>query len=590
MYFHTAFTAALLLGTAAARRMYVTDIGHQDASVTLGDRLAVLACQGLMNRNNGSTGEEETAVFTIKESWDLLWLETAQEQDPGWELLTIPSSEFLSEVCAQQNFPKLLYSKELHHEIIPQLITIAGVLDAVPLDVGTAMDQIPAWIDHEVAFDAAATFPQVSELLATEYVFDTYGHLTTGVAMMNPGWRQPDDMHPIDHELVADPRIGLADYIIKERVFNFFLYTGCVPLTEEHALMRRMMTDPSMSWKKPVEVYGYNDAVHFFGSIFEAETNCIAEHNMGQVASSDINNFSFFNRRPSITSPAELEGYLGALLQTRQDIADGKLVYDPTTTYMTLIIGDGDNIHFMKTGRRGWMEERVQHCQETETGRCSFPLAFSMSPHLVHLAPDWLHWYYERVNATGQDVMVLPPSGHLYAYPGMMDDTTQTSFMESTNRDCELLSARGTVHWEWFYGWQTVFNTYFPKYVGNSSCITSFFATNVPYNFPTNVIWDDHYRALDGEIFVFKPREWRGTNADGAPPFSGQNYLTEEEMAAEISGYKPGSVSHLYLTSDGGMNLPTIYTMVGLLEDHVKIVNHEELTEMARQRTASLNT
>ena len=67
-----------------------------------------------------------------------------------------------------------------------------------------------------------------------------------------------------------------------------------------------MMTDPTMSWKKPVEVFGYNDAVHFFGrcvfalplsmfflhhspfyifcSIFEAETNCIAEHNMGQVA------------------------------------------------------------------------------------------------------------------------------------------------------------------------------------------------------------------------------------------------------------------------------------------------------------------
>ena len=28
---------------------------------------------------------------------------------------------------------------------------------------------------------------------------------------------------------------------------------------------------------------GYNNAVHFFGSVFEAETNCIAEHNMGQV-------------------------------------------------------------------------------------------------------------------------------------------------------------------------------------------------------------------------------------------------------------------------------------------------------------------
>merc|ERR1712223_1643866 len=100
----------------------------------------------------------------------------------------------------------------------------------------------------------------------------------------------------------------------------------------------------------------------------------------------------------------------------------------------------------------------------------------------------------------------------------------------------------------------------------------------------------DQYIALNEEIFVFKPREWRGTNADGAPPFSEGNYLTEAEMAAEINGYDPGTVAHLYLTSDGGMNLPTLSKMVGMLDsDRVKVVNHEELTEMARQRTAFLN-
>ena len=72
-----------------------------------------------------------------------------------------------------------------------------------------------------------------------------------------------------------------------------------------------------MSWKKPVEVMGYNNAVHFFGSVFEAETNCISAHNMGQVnsviivihplihiqvASAGVNNFSFFSRKAAITS------------------------------------------------------------------------------------------------------------------------------------------------------------------------------------------------------------------------------------------------------------------------------------------------
>ena len=98
--------------------------------------------------------------------------------------------------------------------------------------------------------------------------------------------------------------------------------------------------------------------------------------------------------------------------------------------------------------------------------------------------------------------------------------------------------------------------------------------------------------------------------------YTGHNYLTEEEMAAEINNYPAGTVrnlylyhlfrlspvtkplhlhlhplqvSHLYLTSDGGMNLETVYRMVALLDPHVKVVNHEELVEMARQREASRN-
>ena len=146
------------------------------------------------------------------------------------------------------------------------------------------------------------------------------------------------------------------------------------------------------------------------------------------------------------------------------------------------------------------------------------------------------------------------------------------------------------MHWEWFYGWHATFAHYFPKYLlEEDPCINSFFATNVPYNFPTDVLWEDHYISLERKVFVFKPREWRGTNPDGAPPFSGANYLSEQEMAEEINSYSPGSVAHLYLTSDGGMNLSTLYTMIGLLAPHVKVVNHEELTEMARQRSEMLD-
>ena len=85
-----------------------------------------------------------------------------------------------------------------------------------------------------------------------------------------------------------------------------------------------------------------------------------------------------WNRQASIESGAELADYLaGSLLVTRQDIAAGRLVYDPTVTYMSLIVGDGDNIAFMKGGRRGWMEERVSYCQSQ--GECSAVVKITMT-------------------------------------------------------------------------------------------------------------------------------------------------------------------------------------------------------------------
>ena len=54
-------------------------------------------------------------------------------------------------------------------------------------------------------------------------------------------------------------------------------------------MMMTMMSDETTSWSKPIAIYGYNDAVDLFGGkVFEAETNCIPEHNMGQVRQSGL--------------------------------------------------------------------------------------------------------------------------------------------------------------------------------------------------------------------------------------------------------------------------------------------------------------
>ena len=73
-------TVLFLASLVHTKTLYVIDIGHETEGVTLGEKLAVLACQGLMNRQNGSEGEE-VAVYTIKGGWDQQWLETTLEQD-----------------------------------------------------------------------------------------------------------------------------------------------------------------------------------------------------------------------------------------------------------------------------------------------------------------------------------------------------------------------------------------------------------------------------------------------------------------------------------------------------------------------------
>jgi len=43
-------------------------------------------------------------------------------------------------------------------------------------------------------------------------------------------------------------------------------------------------------------------------------------------------------------------------------------------------------------------------------------------------------------------------------------------------------------------------------------------------------------------------------------------------LAAQLNGYKPGSVIPIYITSDGGANLDDVYQLVAKLGEHVEVV------------------
>ena len=87
-----------------------------------------------------------------------------------------------------------------------------------------------------------------------------------------------------------------------------------------------------------------------------------------------------------------------------------------------------------------------------QAGTC-FPLEWTVSPHTFYAAPDMFRWFLNQSSSTGSDWLILPPSGHLYAYPAMLADADQEAFVGQTERDCELLNTSGTVSIdkpEWF--------------------------------------------------------------------------------------------------------------------------------------------
>ena len=107
--------------------------------------------------------------------------------------------------------------------------------------------------------------------------------------------------HPFNPLLDGTANMGLTDFIVKERLFNFYLVQGCIPGTDEYALQSEMAS--SGVWPTPITVYGYDNTFPIAGDLFEAETDCNREHNMGQVASSGVNNLAYFSRKPSISTP-----------------------------------------------------------------------------------------------------------------------------------------------------------------------------------------------------------------------------------------------------------------------------------------------
>ncbi len=523
-----------------------------DASEAAALQLAVQACAGLYNRRLGGS------VYIQMDDNDAAWLDELDLQPSE----TVNASDFLATCLGE--FPSCVrYSYTEQQELLPSILTVAASLEAVPLDTELNV------VCENPSFDATLEFEtRNTPFLATQYVFENYIEQTTGLAMLNPGYdTNADDVS--DPPLIRDMPPALIDFVFAKKLFVHFLVNSCQESNPDRQLLQDIVN--AGPWQTPIGVFGYNNSWMVMGGyLYEAHTRCLDSRNMGAIPS-QTNNLSFFStRRAPIKSADELEHN-----------PPEEIEYDSSKTYVAFVIGDGDNIRFIMSTRNVWLRQRLADCKQADNS-CE-PISWSISPHLAYLAPDVLEWYYATTRQTGKDYFILPPSGHLYAYPSSLNVQDQSRFAQATEQDARVLGVAGVVHWDWAGTWEDAEEIFLPKYAKNDGAIKGVFPVNVPYLFPTFPWWpdEDFYKVLKGkdggQTVVFRPREWRGIDNDDDPFFQ-----SPQKMAEELGNYPKGTVSWVYMTSDGGLSLENSFMeMVKLLPEHVTLVSADTASRLA---------
>lgn len=525
------------------------------ADVSAPLQLAVQACAGLKNRALGGS------VYVQMDADDAKWLD---------ELELVPSevvdaSAFVQRCVAA--FPACVrYSYAEQQALLPNILTVAAVVGALPMDVDLDVTC------STVAFDATQEFAtRDTPADATRYVFERFGTQTTGLAMLNPGYdTNPESLEnpPLNRDMPST----MVDFVFSQKLFVVFLINGCVDPDPEHEVLSDIVNESG--WPTPVGVYGYNNSWNIGGYLYEAQTLCLESRNMGAIAT-ETGNLSFFStRRAPIESPGELKA------NPPEDVT-----YDPSKTYVAFVVGDGDNVRFIMTTRGAWIRQRIAQCEGA--GDTCAPLTWSISPHLTWMAPDVLEWYYASSRRTGQDSFILPPSGHLYAYPTSLNVADQARFVTATERDARLLGVAGTVHWDWLDSWASAEDEFLPQYARADGAIRGVFPVNVPYMLSAFPWWpkDQFFEVLAGkdgaEVVLFRPREWRGVQGTSNKSETAF-FVTPQEMADELGSYPPGTVTWVYMTSDGGLNLDNAFVpMAKLLPAHVQLVGADTAVKLA---------
>src|SRR6267378_911640 len=204
--------------------------------------------------------------------------------------------------------------------------------------------------------------------------------------------------------ILPPDRWAIRDYLIATRTFVFYFPQGALATPFEAAATKRIL----QATPRGIPILGW------FKSPTLTEENSFVQLASGEgkfvVGAQDVPNLTVLtalgrneSRRQAASSPASLP------LENK--------------TYVVLAVPDGDNIDFVA----GRMQELW-----SESVRGTIPLAWSLNPLLVELAPPLIDSYYDT--ATPFDRFIAAPSGAGYLYPDYAKPEDLSSFVTFSKR------------------------------------------------------------------------------------------------------------------------------------------------------------
>jgi hypothetical protein len=355
-----------------------------DAGANLSTRLLWVSLQGLVNR------------VQVELYLDFGGPGNASATLADWQGRYAISYDFLSAPAALDRYARRANGTIVYDPSKPESINI-GTMFASQRDALLVGPDLAGWL--RAAYGLSSLF----DYAASDWrALDPIGAYDRALRELYPS------SNPNLLAILPPDRWAIRDYLVATQTFVFYLPQGILASPFELAATIRILR----AAPRGIPILGW------FDSPTLTEENAFV-----QLASREGKFVVGVQTVPNLSVMTAL----GRDVPHRQvpPPAIGRIA---NKTYVVLAVSDGDNLDILA----GRMQELWSESIDGLPIRGTVPIAWSINPLLVDLAPPLLDAYYGSANPT--DRFIAAPSGAGYLYPDYVGPGDLASFVGSTNR------------------------------------------------------------------------------------------------------------------------------------------------------------